>query len=197
LAAVQGHDKVWDVNEPFDPGAAIHPDHPFVTPPADRRPERRLRGRLVGPVTVWTVGNGPTAAGLTVSSVMMAEGEPAVLCALIDPESDLADDLEHGDRAVVNVLRWRHRQLADVFAGLHPSPGGPFQTGSWSLSPAGPVLEDAAAVAHVTVTDVRTAGWSALVTATVDEIELKDVAEDDLLAYARGRYRTISAVRGG
>lgn len=146
---------------------------------------------------MWTRGEGWQAAGLTVSSVMLAEGEPSVLCALVDPDSDFADELEPGGRAVVNVLRWRHRQLADVFAGLHPSPGGPFQTGSWSLSPAGLVLEDAAAVAYVTVADVRPAGWSSLVTATVDDIQLTDVAEDDLLAYARGRYRTISAVRGG
>ncbi|WP_163506104.1 flavin reductase family protein [Fodinicola acaciae] len=185
------------MNEPFDPGARIHPEHPFATPSADRRPERRLRGRLVGPLTVVTAGDGPTAVGLTVSSLMMADGEPAVICALVDPDSDLADAVEAGGRAVVNVLRWRHRTLADVFAGLHPSPGGPFRTGEWTSGAAGPVLADAAAVAEVTVTDIRPAGWSALLTAMVDAVTLPDIEEDDLLAYARGRYRTVSAVRGG
>jgi hypothetical protein len=30
--------------------------HPFATPPDRRSPARRLRGRLLAPVTVWTAG---------------------------------------------------------------------------------------------------------------------------------------------
>ena len=51
--------------------------HPFAVPPERRDPARRLRGRLVAPVTVWTAGHPSTGAGLTVSSVLVAEGQPA------------------------------------------------------------------------------------------------------------------------
>jgi flavin reductase (DIM6/NTAB) family NADH-FMN oxidoreductase RutF len=174
-------------------GAAIHPEHPFAAPADARDPARQLRGRLVAPVTVWTAGK----SGLTVSSVLMAAGEPAVVCGLLDPDSDFADALEDGGRAVINILRWRHRTIADVFAGLHPSPGGQFRTGDWTTGPVGPVLADAAGVAVATVLERRPAGWSSLVTASIDEIQLPDDADEDMLAYARGRYRTVTSVRGG
>ena len=45
---------------------------PFTVPPERRDPARRLRGRLVAPVTVWTAGRPPGGAGLTVSSVLAA-----------------------------------------------------------------------------------------------------------------------------
>jgi flavin reductase (DIM6/NTAB) family NADH-FMN oxidoreductase RutF len=48
-----------------------------------------LRGRLVAPVTVWTAGQVPDGAGLTVSSVLVAEGQPARLLGLIAPTSAL------------------------------------------------------------------------------------------------------------
>jgi 3-hydroxy-9,10-secoandrosta-1,3,5(10)-triene-9,17-dione monooxygenase reductase component len=60
---------------------------PFAIPPERRDPARRLRGRLVAPVTVWTAGRPPGGAGLTVSSVLVAEGQPARLLGLIDPTS--------------------------------------------------------------------------------------------------------------
>jgi 3-hydroxy-9,10-secoandrosta-1,3,5(10)-triene-9,17-dione monooxygenase reductase component len=54
----------------------------FAVPPGRRDPARRWRGRLVAPVTVWTAGHPPSGAGLTVSSVLVAEGQPV---RLIDP----------------------------------------------------------------------------------------------------------------
>ncbi|GLZ78464.1 hypothetical protein Afil01_32710 [Actinorhabdospora filicis] len=174
------------MNTAPEPGAMIHTDHPFATPEGDRDPARRLRGRLTAPVTVWTSGK----TGLTVSSMMVAAGEPASVCALLDPDSDLAETLGDNGRAVINILRWPHRTLADVFAGLHPSPGGMFRTGDWTDGPIGPILADAAGTALVTVTDRRPLGWSDLITATIDEVTLPEGA-GDLLAYTRGRYRNL------
>src|ERR671932_775332 len=57
---------------------------PFAVPAERRDPARRLRGRLVAPVTVWTAGHPPGGAGLTVSSVLVAEGQPARLLGLLD-----------------------------------------------------------------------------------------------------------------
>ena len=38
---------------------------PFTVPPERRDPARRLRGRLVAPVTVWTAGRPPGGADTT------------------------------------------------------------------------------------------------------------------------------------
>ena len=67
-----------------EPGAEIHHTDPFAVPTGQRSPVRRLRGRLAAPVTLWTA---PGPAGLTVSSTLVAEGEPDRLLGLIDPES--------------------------------------------------------------------------------------------------------------
>lgn len=219
-----GHPKGGPVTEP---GAAIHRDHPFRTPADDRDQTRRLRGRLVCPVTVWTAGDGNGRAGLTVSSVLVAPGPEPLMFGLLDPDSDLYDVLTETGRGVVNVLRWRHRTVADVFAGTYPSPGGAFRTGDWTATPDGPALADAAASVRIAVRATAPAGWSELVTAAIESVSVTDdsgggsgddmdssgedqrnngenpdeprpsTSSDDGLAYLRGRYRTVSPVRGG
>ena len=54
----------------------IHSTDPFATPEEQRSPLRRLRGRLAAPVTLWTADGPAGPAGLTVSSMLVAEGEP-------------------------------------------------------------------------------------------------------------------------
>ncbi len=121
----------------------IHSEHPFVPPEGDRDPLRRLRGQLPAPVTVWTAGTGRGRRGLTVSSVLVAAGDPAHVLGLVDEEADLW--AEPPTTLVVNVLGPGHAYLADAFAGTAPAPGGPFTQGEWSDSDWGPVLADAAA----------------------------------------------------
>src|SRR5690606_17297985 len=69
----------------------IHSEHPFVPPDDERDPLRRLRGRLPAPVTVWAAGEGRSRRGLTVSSLIVAAGDPARVLGLVDEESDLWD----------------------------------------------------------------------------------------------------------
>ncbi len=170
----------------------IHDSHPFPT--ADD-PARRLRGRLGGAVTLWTTGSGATRAGLTVSSVMLAGGEPARLLALVDPDSDLADTVDDGDegdgeqRVVVHLLSWHHRDLADAFAGTTPAPGGPFRVAAFTDTDHGPQLTDAACWALATVESGVEVGWSRLLTARIDEIHVGD--DDQPLLHRRGRYATL------
>jgi flavin reductase (DIM6/NTAB) family NADH-FMN oxidoreductase RutF len=169
---------------------SIHSEHPFVPPSAGRNPARRLRGRLPAPVTVWTAERGDRRSGLTVSSMLVADGEPARVLALIDPDSDLADRLVDGGVLAISLLTWRHRGLADQFAGTAPAPGGPFARTSWTDTAWGPVLADAAgwAGARVELAEVRQLGWSLLIPAQLERVELPDDAEP-VLAHRQGRYQ--------
>ncbi|WP_028658847.1 flavin reductase family protein [Nocardioides insulae] len=161
----------------------IHAGHPFPTPDD---PVRRLRGRLGGAVSLWTTGGTGDRAGLTVSSLMVATGEPARVLGLIDPDSDLALRLEDTGTALVALLRWPHRDLAEVFAGTAPSPGGPFRAGRFEQTRWGPRPVEATTWAGVRVEETRPVGWSLLVTAVIEQVE---VGEDDApLEHRRGRY---------
>jgi flavin reductase (DIM6/NTAB) family NADH-FMN oxidoreductase RutF len=202
----------------------IHSEHPFATPADQRAPLRRLRGQLSSAVSVWTTaveGGGPGAAlparpgewaGLTVSSFLVAEGEPGALVGLVDPESDFADLVSQTGRVAVSLLSWSHREVADVHAGLAPSPGGAFRTGRWRATAWGPVLADASAWAagSLVAGSTRDVGWSRLLQVQVERVHLAadDPADSaavtdvtsaapasgdrEPLVHRRGRY-----VRGG
>jgi len=165
----------------------IHSDHPFLEPPASRDPARRLRSRIGGVVSLWTSGSGLGRAGLTVSSVMVATGEPARVIGLLDPDSDLADALEETGTAVVQLLRWEHHQLADAFAGVAPAPGGPFRQAEFVDTEWGPRLADVTSWAGVRLESVTTVGWSLQATCVVEHVELGE--EPDPLVHRRGRYQ--------
>ena len=162
----------------------IHSEHPFRDPDPD--PVRRWRGRLGGTVTLWT-STAPRPAGLTVSSVMLAAGEPAYLLALLDPDSDLAEALISSGVAVVHLLQWRHRDLAEVFAGLAPAPGGAFAQAAFESTSWGPRLAGAGSWAGVGLREQRPVGWSLLVTCELEHVELGE--EDEPLLHRRGRYQ--------
>ena len=165
----------------------IHSEHPFLEPESERDPVRRLRGRLGGAVTLWTAGEGRGRAGLTVSSLMIANGDPAHVLALVDPDSDFADAVEETGTAVVQLLEWRHRDLADAFAGVSPAPGGPFRMAEWTDTEWGPRLEGASAWVGVRLTELRSdVGWSTLVDTTVEHAEIGE--EHEPLVHRRGRY---------
>ena len=167
----------------------IHRGDPFADPPDHRDAVRRLRGRLGPTVSLWTAGDGsdPRArAGLTVSSYVVGHGEPGHVLALVDPDSDLADTVQDTGRCVVQLLEWRHRALADAFAGTAPAPGGPFRLAAWRGTTWGPVLTDASAWAGLRVGATQEVGWSLLLDGVVEHVELgEEVAP---LVHRRGRY---------
>ena len=43
----------------------------------------------------------------------------------------LVERLVERRTAVVRLLEWKHRDLADAFAGVAPAPGGVFTLGEW------------------------------------------------------------------
>ncbi len=170
----------------------IHSDHPFLDPEPDRDPVRRLRGRLAGTVSLWTAGSGRARSGLTVSSLVVAPGEPSRVLGLIDPDSDLADAVARTGTVVVQLLAWRHRDLADAFAGVAPAPGGPFKMATWTESAWGPVLDGVEAWTGLRVgPDPREVGWSLLLDGEVEHVEIATAAADlpdEPLVHRRGRY---------
>lgn len=144
---------------------------------------------MTATVTLWTAGEPGAAAGLTVSSILVAGGQPSRVLGLVDPDADITDALRGTGRLVVSVLRWPHRALADAFAGVSPAPGGPFRLATWDTTPWGPALSDASAWAGCRVTgELRQVGWSLLVQADVEQVHLGD--DEAPLLHRRGRYFT-------
>lgn len=170
----------------------IHSDHPFLPPEGDRDPVRRLRGRTPAPVSLWTTADADGRDGLTVSSMMVADGEPARVLALVDEDSDLWDRLERTRTAAISLLSWRHRGLADAFAGVGPAPGGVFRLAEWEQTEWGPVIADTSCWAGVRLEDgaPRHAGWALLVDAVIEHIEIGD-GDDEPMTHLRGRYRSV------
>jgi flavin reductase (DIM6/NTAB) family NADH-FMN oxidoreductase RutF len=161
----------------------IHAGHPFPTPDD---PVRRLRGRLGGTVSLWTAGDDTERAGLTVTSWLVAGGEPGRVLALLDPDADLTELLLETGRGVVQLLSWDDRDLADAFAGTTPAPGGPWRMADWDDSGYGPRLSSAVTWALVGVETSTEVGWSRLVTCTIDELAVGD--DPAPLVHRRGRY---------
>ena len=167
----------------------IHSEHPSLPPEGERNPVRRLRGRLTAPVTLWTAYDPDRPVGLTVSSVLVADGEPGRVVGLIDPDSDVYEAVLAAGVFAVSVLTGRHRAVADAFAGVAPAPGGAFRLAQWERTTWGPVLaEPPAAWAGCRLEgEPHELGWAQLVTAVIERVELSD-DEADSLAYRRGRY---------
>lgn len=164
----------------------IHTTHPFLEPEGERDPVRRLRGRLAGTVSLWTAGTGSGREGLTVSSWMVAGGEPGRVLGLLDPDADLTEELVDGGRGVLQVLAWADRGLAEAFAGTAPAPGGPWRLAGWVDTDHGPRLAHAQTWALLSVESVAEVGWSRLVTCRIDEVVVGD--DGDPLLHRRGRF---------
>lgn len=171
-------------------GGQIRDDHPFATPAEQRDPVRQFRGRMPAPVTILTAGAGAHRTGLTVSSLVVAEGAPALTYCLLGPTTDLLEVVERSGRFVIHVCTTGHRALADVFAGIRPSPGGLFHGLDVEETPHGPRLPGFTTVACCTYLTAREESYSTLVVARIDSVEAGDL--DDPLLYHRGAYRRLA-----
>jgi flavin reductase (DIM6/NTAB) family NADH-FMN oxidoreductase RutF len=167
----------------------IHEDHPFVRPEEERDPVRRFRGRLVAPVTVVTGGIGEAKTGLTVSSLVVADGEPATVFFLCGRNADLGDAIAASGGFVVHVLPSGDDAIADRFAGIRPSPGGLFAGLAWEAGRHGPVLTGLTDRIECSLGRVIDAGWYELVEGVVESVTLGTPLSP--LLRLRGRYRTL------
>ena len=170
-----------------DPGGRIWSEHPFAAAAGDRDPVRRFRGRLASAVTLWTAADMQTRAGLTVTSLLIAE--PDGILAVVGADSDLREVAESTGRCVVTPLSRGDEALADAFAFIAPAPGGPFAGHDWVDTDWGPRLASAATWLGCRVTTTRHLGYGVLIEATVDEVSIGDLPEP--LVWHHGRYRTL------
>jgi flavin reductase (DIM6/NTAB) family NADH-FMN oxidoreductase RutF len=164
----------------------IHDDHPFATPMELRDPVRRFRGRLASPVTVVTSGKGDRRTGLTVSSLLVAEGEPSYVHFLCGTATDLWDAIRDTGTFVVHILEGGHRPLSDRFAGIRPSPGGLFAGIDVADSEYGPQLRALRSRAYCRYIGHREGALHALVHGLIERVDLHDLREP--LQYFRGEY---------
>lgn len=165
----------------------IHNENPFAQ--EHDALLRRFRGRLAAPVTIITSGEGISRTGLTVSSVFVIEGAPPLVYAAVGPNSDLFDVVRVSGRFVVHICQQGQDGLAEVFAGLRPSPGGLFANAAWEPSEWGPTLTDAPDRAFCSLQSMDDSGWSGILIGSVDEITHTDLV--DPLIHFRGRYRKL------
>lgn len=168
----------------------IHGDHPFQTPPADRDPVRQFRGRLVAPVTLVTAGGLGSEAALTVSSLVVAEGDPASVVMLIGPATDLAERIELTERFIVHILDSSHREDADAFAGIRPRPGGPFHGVAFEHTDWGPAVAGAANRLYCRLASVTGLPFHNLVQGTIEQVEVGEL--HDPAVYFRGEHRKLA-----
>lgn len=137
-------------------------------------------------MTIVTSGEEESRTGLTVSSLMVGgDVDTGRVHFVVGPDSYVRDAIERTQRFIVHVLDVAHRELSDRFAGIRPSPGGPFAGIAWSPSPYGPLLDDVANRALCSVEGMTAYEGYVLVTGGIDDTHLSDL---EPLHWFRGSY---------
>ena len=140
-------------------------------------------------MTVWLAGDASSGVltGLTVSSVLVAQGEPPLVAGLVAPLSDLAEAVRTaGAGFVVHVLADGHQRLAKHFSGELPAPADLLST---TTSPYGPVLDAVAERLCCRTRKCSEFGWSTLVEAEIEDITTAAAGRG--LAWYRGAFIAI------
>ena len=167
----------------------IHEENPFLGSPEQRDPVRRFRGRLSSPVTIVTSGGAESRTGLTVSSLLVVEGDPGLIQLVVGPTSDLWSSVEATGSFVVHVCREADRHLAEAFAGLRPNPGGPYAGIEVTDTDWGPVIDILGERDNCRWLESIEVGHSGLVTGEIVSVDAGELI--DPLVYFRGRYRAL------
>lgn len=128
------------------------------------------------------------ASGWTVSSYLLAAGDPWRVVGVVNDDEDFTEVLAHTGRGTVALLDQQHRQLAEMFAGQHPAPGGPFAHATFEPSPWGPVLANAPARLAFEVESMAPLGWLTQVTGRVVHVEIVEGHDDAGLHHYRGQF---------
>jgi flavin reductase (DIM6/NTAB) family NADH-FMN oxidoreductase RutF len=108
----------------------------------------------------------------------------------VGPTTDLWATAAETGRFIVHICRHADHRLADVFAGLAPSPGGMFTNVATEQTAWGPVLIDLHDRAYCSFQSAAEAGWSGLMIGRIDRVEVTDLA--DPMVHYRSAYRGLS-----
>jgi flavin reductase (DIM6/NTAB) family NADH-FMN oxidoreductase RutF len=169
----------------------VHYEDPFQTPAGSRDPAKRFRGALAKGVTIWTAGREKNAVGLTVSSMMVAEGDPSHVLGLINDTTDLYESIIATERFVIHVALATETNLAEIFAGSRPAPGGAFAALDTSDSEWGPVIASLPTRAYCTFVHETEPGFQKLIQGRIDEIDIGEPEEPSI--HYRGHYRRLDS----
>jgi flavin reductase (DIM6/NTAB) family NADH-FMN oxidoreductase RutF len=167
----------------------IHSENPFEVPADQRDPVRRLRGRLVAPVTILT-SQGERPAGLTVSSFLVVEGDIPRAAALVGQGSDFLTAAEASGTFVAHVLTDKDRVTAEVFAGLRPAPGGMFKAVEIDDTTWGPRLREVGNWAGCRLEEVKPLGDQFMIVGVVEDLSVSELSSP--LVHFRGAYRRLA-----
>jgi hypothetical protein len=142
----------------------------------------------VAPVTGWTAGQLPGGAGLTVSLVLVPQGQPARLLGLLDPTSVVWETVLEPRVLVVQVLAAGDQALAERCSKVRPPIRGSFERLAVAGSPwsgAGGSRPGAAC----RLAGSTPVGYAELVQGQVEQLELPDL--EDPLASRHGGSRSV------
>jgi flavin reductase (DIM6/NTAB) family NADH-FMN oxidoreductase RutF len=180
-------------DEPGSPRSSLRFGNPWADPPSERDPVRQARARLPAPVTVWTAGQAEWV-GLTVSSLLLAQGEPGQLVGLIGPDTDVAETIAETGLFVVHLLtdRPEHRRLAQHFAGTLRADPDLLRV---EASDHGPRLLCVPDQLACRLHSRHPCGWSELVEASIDDVQWANGthASRPALLWYRGGFRRWAA----
>lgn len=144
-------------------------------------------------MTVWTAsGSTGAPAGITVSSVLVAEGDPPEMLGLVDPLCAFWDAANESGSFLVHVLATDQVRTAEKFA-LH-LPGDPFEGEEVTRTAWGPGIGAVPARAGCTLTGSTEVGYGLLVRGRIDEVLIDERTVAPLVHY-RGAYRALTNLR--
>jgi flavin reductase (DIM6/NTAB) family NADH-FMN oxidoreductase RutF len=149
-------------------------------------PVRSFRDRLAAPVTVVTSGDADRRTGLTVSSIMVAEGSPSYVHVLVGLRTDLWDRIQDTGSFVVHILSESQQELSDRFAFIRPSPGGLFAGIDAVDTDFGPEIETIGSRIRCRYVGHFETSYHALVHGVIEDVLLDDLQQP--LQYFRGEY---------
>jgi 3-hydroxy-9,10-secoandrosta-1,3,5(10)-triene-9,17-dione monooxygenase reductase component len=165
---------------------------PTVVPTEQRDVVRRFRGRLAAPVTIWTANDEDGERyGLTVSSVLVAEGKPARVLGLLGDLTDVWEAIRATSRFIVHVVGEGEARVADDFAGRRPGPDAPFNDLDTMDAGWGPEIARFGTRARCTLETATEVGYSLLVQGRIEEITV-DGSSGWPLVHHRGAYTTVA-----
>lgn len=152
--------------------------------------------RLVGAVSIVTTTDGRQSAGLTATAVTAFSAEPARLLACINLKGTTFRALVESRRMAINLLGWRHAELARRFGGAPLPHEQRFGLADWGVLATGaPVLLDALAVFDCVVDEMMMAHSHAVLIGEIKSVRLGPAGEAPLL-YANGEFTTLRTPQG-